>query len=75
MAHVTNRYDGSSGISWSSGTWNAIGARTTRGSGANGVTAAVYWKVATASEPASVSFTLGGRNTADMAGGLAAYSA
>ena len=74
IAQVTNRYDGSSGLTVSNGTWTLIGARTTGGSGASAVTGAVYWKLATGSEPPSFTVTLGGGNTSDMAGGLAAYS-
>ena len=74
IAHVTNRYDASSGLTVSNGTWTAIGARTTRGSGASGITGAAYWKLATASEPTSYTVTLGGGNTSDMAGGLATYT-
>lgn len=74
IAHVTNRYDGSAGIGLPGGGWTLIGARTSRGAGASTITGAVYWKLASASEPATVTFTLGGGGTFDMAGGLAAYS-
>jgi hypothetical protein len=73
IAHITNRYDGSSGLNPPSTAWALIGNRTTYGQGQAGVTGAVYWKVATASEPSSFTFSMGS-GTADMAGGLLAYS-
>lgn len=76
VAHVTNRYDNSYAMNFSSGlgSWTAIGIRETQGNGASAVSGAVYWRLATSTEPATHTFSLTGGAGLDMAGGLVAYS-
>jgi hypothetical protein len=67
IAHVSNR------DSWplaTPGGWNLI----RRDSNGTQVQAAVYWRVATASEPAGVTFTLTGASNTQIVGGILAYS-
>jgi hypothetical protein len=72
IAQVTNRYDGTYAIGSPAG-WTLIN-RTTTGAGANSLTSAVFWRKASASEPASATFTLSGGSGVDMVGGVVAYT-
>jgi hypothetical protein len=73
VVQFTNRYDAGYAISISSGTWT-LQNRTSVGSGANGISSAVYWRRAGASEPATVTFSLPTGGSVDVAGGLAVYT-
>jgi hypothetical protein len=67
IAHVSNR------DSWPMPTpagWTLI----RRDSNGTQVQAAVFWRVATASEPAGVTFALTGSSTTELVGGILAYS-
>ena len=68
VAQVANRYEAYP-LSAPSG-WTLI-FRDTSGAA---VTSALFWRVATATEPSGATFTLSGVSGVQMAGGIAAYS-
>jgi hypothetical protein len=68
VAQVANRYSPYT-LTAPSG-WTLVRRDT---SGAQ-VTSAVFWRVATSSEPASATFSLSGGSAVQMGGGIAAYS-
>ena len=73
VAQVTNRHTAYS-LTAPAG-WQLIGQRDTSGAtfGAS-VTSAVFYRVATAAEPATATFSLGGSSGVQMVGGVVAYS-
>jgi hypothetical protein len=66
VAQIANRYGA---FPLSAPGWNLIDRQTS----GSAVTSALFWRVAVAAEPASTTFTLSG-SSAQMAGGIAAYS-
>lgn len=72
IAQVSNRGGFTSTLSAPSG-WNLIRRDTGTGTTGSAVTAAMYWKLATSSEPATAVFTLTSAATMQMVGGIAAY--
>ncbi len=73
IAQVSNRGTFSSTLTPPSG-WNLIRRDPGTGTSGSAVTAALYWRLATSSEPASAVFTLTSSSTMQMVGGIAAYS-
>lgn len=71
VVQFTNRYDTSHVVSMSSGTWTSVN-RVTRGTMDNQITSGVYWKLATGSEPASVTFSVAA--AIEVTGSISAYS-
>ena len=68
VAQVANRNGLYGGMTAPAG-WTALDRR----SGGSAVTSGVYWKIATATEPATVLFDLVGSAGVQMVGGIAAY--
>ncbi len=68
VAQVANRYSAYP-LNAPSG-WNLVRRESSGGE----VTSAVFWRVATSTEPTSATFSLSGTSGVQMAGGIAAYS-